>query len=152
VPGTQAPSATKWCEKCGGVFADLEASRRIVNTLDRALLEIGFQGSLGKERKEHESRTLTCPECLLEMVKGRIESANCEIDACPVHGTWFDTGELVDVIRAFAKARKQGVFVDRQRSIPTGVTTQQDLPTLVAPETGWADEGFRGVIRWLERF
>jgi Zn-finger nucleic acid-binding protein len=96
------------CEKCGGVFADVAATQRIVSTMDRALLEIGFQAALGKERKKHEPRELTCPECLITMQMQRIESAACTVDVCPLHGTWFDTGELEDVMRAFNRARRHG--------------------------------------------
>lgn len=154
VPGIFAreglPGA-RWCEKCGGVFADTEASRRILVTLDRVLLEIGFQASLGKERKksnEDDGRPLTCPECLIEMVKSRIESAACDIDACPMHGTWFDTGELVTVIRAFETARKRGVMLDRKPGPDAFV-----LASRRAEEErmlGEADDGVAAtLIRWL---
>lgn len=97
-----------YCEKCGGVFADVPATQRIVSKMDRALLEIGFQAGLGKEQKRHEPRALTCPECLIAMQMQRVESAACSIDVCPMHGTWFDTGELEVVMRAFTRARKHG--------------------------------------------
>ena len=97
-----------YCEKCGGVFADVAATQRIVSTMDRMLLEIGFQAGFGKQRKQHEPRELTCPECLIAMQMQRIESAACTVDVCPAHGTWFDTGELEDVMRAFARARRHG--------------------------------------------
>jgi Zn-finger nucleic acid-binding protein len=103
-----AAPGVSYCEKCGGVFADVAATQRIVSTMDRALLEIGFQVALGKERKKHEPRELTCPECLIAMQMQRIESAACSIDVCPLHGTWFDTGELEDVMRACRRARKHG--------------------------------------------
>lgn len=104
----QAAAGVTHCEKCGGVFADVAATQRIVSTMDRTLLEIGFQASRGKERKRHEPRELTCPECLIAMQMQRIESAACTVDVCPLHGTWFDTGELEDVMRAFRRARQHG--------------------------------------------
>jgi Zn-finger nucleic acid-binding protein len=105
----ESASDVRCCEKCGGVFAGIESSRRIVTMLDRTLLEIGFQAALGKERKKHPARAVTCPECLVEMQRTPIASAVCEVDACPAHGTWFDTGELEDVMRAYSNARKRGV-------------------------------------------
>ena len=103
-----APSV-RACEKCGGIFADIDASRRIVSMLDRTLLEIGFQAGLGKERKKQEARAIACPECLIAMQRTPIAAAVCEVDACPAHGTWFDAGELEDVMRAYSNARKRGV-------------------------------------------
>jgi Zn-finger nucleic acid-binding protein len=107
VPGVRT------CHKCGGVFADNDASRKIVSTLDRVLLEIGFQAAFGRRRERDPrelARSLTCPECLIGMRKVRIESAACEIDVCPAHGTWFDAGELQDVMRAYASSRKAGTL------------------------------------------
>lgn len=107
MPAREAAGVT-YCEKCGGVFADVAATQRIVTTMDRTLLEIGFQAGRGKERKRHEPRELSCPECLIAMQMQRIESAACSVDVCPLHGTWFDTGELEDVMRAFRRARQHG--------------------------------------------
>lgn len=101
------------CEKCGGVFADIEATRRIVSQLDRTLLEIGFSAALGKERKRHDARVVACPECLIAMQRTPITSAMCEVDVCPAHGTWFDTGELEDVMRSYTNSRRRGVRAPR---------------------------------------
>jgi Zn-finger nucleic acid-binding protein len=98
------------CERCGGVFADNEASRRIVSSLDRVLLEVGFAAARGKQRAKDTGGALTCPECLVAMQKIRVESAACEIDACPGHGSWFDAGELQDVMRAYARRRDRGML------------------------------------------
>jgi Zn-finger nucleic acid-binding protein len=103
-------SGVKTCERCGGVFADNESSRKIVSSLDRALLEVGFAASRGKPRAKETGHALTCPECLTAMMKIRVESAACEIDACPVHGSWFDAGELEDVMRAYARSRRSGML------------------------------------------
>jgi Zn-finger nucleic acid-binding protein len=96
------------CEKCGGVFADNEASRRIVLAFDRVLLEVGFASSQGKPPARETGAALTCPECLVAMRKVRIESAVCDIDVCPAHGSWFDPGELETVMRAYKRAREAG--------------------------------------------
>jgi Zn-finger nucleic acid-binding protein len=103
-----AGNAIVYCPRCGGVLANIATTRRIITTMDRALLEIGFQAGLGRERKQYDPRALACPECLVPMQPQRIESAACTVDVCPAHGTWFDTGELEDVMRAFARARKHG--------------------------------------------
>lgn len=96
------------CETCGGIFADVAASQRIVTKMDRMLLEMGFQASLGMPRKPDDGRTIFCPECLITMQRVRVESAACFVDACPLHGTWFDAGELEDVMRAYDRARRHG--------------------------------------------
>jgi Zn-finger nucleic acid-binding protein len=113
--GIAGVPSVRRCERCGGVFADIEASRRIVSVFDRTLGEVGFQTSLGKPPAEDTGRTLSCPECLITMQRVRVESAACFIDACPAHGSWFDPGELQHVMRAYQRAREAGVrsFVQR---------------------------------------
>jgi len=98
----------KVCPTCGGVFAGLEASQRIVRAFDRALMGVAFEASLGKAKPRDSGMPVSCPECLLAMQKIRIESAACEVDACPAHGTWFDTHELEHVIRAYEAFRRRG--------------------------------------------
>jgi Zn-finger nucleic acid-binding protein len=113
----EARPGVKRCEKCGGVFADLATSNRILEAMDRQLLAIGFEAARGKQKPRDEGHPVTCPECQIQMVKNRIESAACEVDACPLHGTWFDTNELVDVMRAFDSARRKGIQL--KRNVPS---------------------------------
>lgn len=131
---------TRWCEKCGGVFADIAASKSIFSRLDRTLLEIGFQASLRGRAKQDNGLKVTCPECLLEMVKTRIESANCVLDACPMHGTWFDTGELVDVLRALESVRRRGILSARK----SDQASAQSEPEPEPPPSGpWLKDWLR---------
>ena len=134
------PNARR-CEKCGGVFADNEASRRIVNAFDRLLLEVGFVASQGKPRARETGAALTCPECLVAMRKVRIESAVCEIDACPAHGSWFDPGELEAVMRAYKRAREAGARPAPGRhalTTPDVAQNEEWLTTVVEDELGEA--------------
>ncbi len=114
--------SVKICERCGGVMADIEASKRIVSTLDRALLAAGFEARLGKgEPPKDRGGPVACPECLVEMQKVRVESALCDVDACPTHGTWFDAGELEAVMRVYATHRRRGIPIQHTRpSEPAG--------------------------------
>ena len=135
----------KTCEKCGGVFANLATSNRILEAIDRQLLAIGFDAAWGKRKPRDEGHPLTCPECQIQMVKNRIESAACEVDACPLHGTWFDTGELVDVMRAFESARSKGIQLKRDvPSMPVKLDTYDapDVNPFPTPSLigDWLDE------------
>jgi Zn-finger nucleic acid-binding protein len=125
---TPARAGVKYCEKCGGVFADLVVSNRILEAMDRQLLAIGFEASYGKRKPKDDGRFITCPECQIDMVKTRIESAACDIDACPLHGTWFDTGEMVDVMRALERARKKGIHLTRTQREPVNLQSPIEEP------------------------
>jgi len=139
----EARPGARYCEKCGGVFADLPTSHRILETLDRQLLAIGFDAAQGRAKPRDDGRALTCPECQMQMIKNRIESANCEVDACPMHGTWFDTGELVDVIRAFERQRRKGIVLTRSEpSVAVSLTPDEPPP----PE---ARDMKPDLVKWL---
>lgn len=90
IAADSAPNV-RCCEKCGGVFADIEASRRIVSVLDRTLLEIGFQAGLGKQRKKHEPVAVACPECLIVMQRTPIASAMCEVNEGALAAPQYDS-------------------------------------------------------------
>ncbi len=105
--------------------------------MDRVLLEIGFSASLGKPRAKETGRSLSCPECLIAMQKIRIESAACEIDACPAHGSWFDPGELEDVMRAYRRARDAGV---RPPPTPDNAPTRSTMVEMMHDAFGDFDE------------
>lgn len=120
-------SGVKHCPKCGGIFADIATSNRILEAMDRELLAIGFEAAAGRARVRDDGRYLSCPECQIDMVKNHVASAACDVDACPLHGTWFDTGELVDVIRAYERARKRGLtFTHDRKSVPANLATEDE--------------------------
>jgi Zn-finger nucleic acid-binding protein len=135
-PVDRAPGV-RWCDRCGGVMADVAASRRIIAVLDRELVEIGFLAGRGKPLETDEGRVISCPECQFEMVRTRVDSANCVVDACPSHGTWFDAGELEAVTRAYARARRAGVRVKQAAPNPAAFGVAQPSPAApdAAPDT-----------------
>lgn len=58
----------RWCERCGGVFADVESSRRVISAIDRTLSEIAFEAALGKALRPDDGRAIACPEGLVPNV------------------------------------------------------------------------------------
>lgn len=137
VPGVRV------CEKCGGVFADNVTSHRIFDSLDRELLRIGFDAARGKEKPRDEGHMITCPECQLQMVKNHIAGARCVVDACPAHGTWFDTHEMVDVMRAFDRARRKGIVQTGDRPpLPVNLSTTPERARTLGEMVGdWLGDG-----------
>lgn len=135
------------CDRCGGIFADIATSNRILETLDRDLLRIGFVTAMGKAKPTYEEAyPVTCPECQIDMVKHRIESAACTVDACPLHGTWFDTGEFVDVMRALERARKHGIVLTHGAPSSQVDLTEKDLDVkeIKLPK--------RSLLEWLDEY
>ncbi|MBX3230698.1 MAG: hypothetical protein KIT84_00665 [Labilithrix sp.] len=143
--GAAGVAGVRFCERCGGVFADVPTSKRIFDSLDRQLLAIGFDAAQGKEKPRDDGHAITCPECQLQMVKNRIDGASCVVDACPAHGTWFDTNEMVDVMRALDRARRKGIVLTGDRpSMPVNLATTPERARTVG-------EQFVDLVRdWIE--
>ena len=130
-------AGVRYCDRCGGVFADLAASTRIVTALDRELLEVGFLASRGKPEVKESPLPLTCPECTMDMVRTRVESAACSVDACPVHGTFFDAHELERVMRAYVGARRARVGA--------GTSARRSSPPETAEDRAWVRAAISGL-------
>lgn len=84
------------CLSCGGVWADVPASRQITTTVDRELV------GMAKKVAEHAEstpdleplprRSRRCPICGGGLTA--VRSAHVSLDVCAEHGTWFDRDEL----------------------------------------------------------
>lgn len=104
-PACDAPltrAASRWeilaCLTCGGVWADVAASRRIQTTVDRELVAIAKRAAT---RAEASSPSLEppppeaprrCPVCGAEL--SCVRTGHVAVDVCAPHGTWFDRDEL----------------------------------------------------------
>ncbi len=123
-----AAVVAKACDGCGGVFLDIAGSMRISTTLDLDLIALADELSRNGQPPRSEG-TRACPECASPMMKVRVETAACTIDACPTDGTWFDARELADVTRALARQRRKTFSVTPSVSVPSAV------PALAAAAT-----------------
>jgi Zn-finger nucleic acid-binding protein len=111
------------CPQCGGLFADNATSARIVAVLDQELLRAADLQA--EDKRPVDTRPeLLCPHCLEPMQRSFVTSAATSVDACPVHGTWFDAFELQHVMRAFASRRRKGL---RTGPRPAAPVPQKDL-------------------------
>jgi Zn-finger nucleic acid-binding protein len=85
------------------VWLDSAASRTIVEGAAQALVALAEQASQhAVVRVDLRPRNLLCPICRQPLVGGLVPGTTVEVDACAVHGTWFDAGELRVVALAFA--------------------------------------------------
>lgn len=50
---------------------------------------------------------MKCPECATDLKRKRLKQQQVEVDQCPgCRGTWFDAGELKEVLEDLASPRK----------------------------------------------
>ncbi len=110
------------CGRCGGVWLDVESSRRAIEGLvteaEQLLAARVEREAPGRcEPAAYRSpadRTRRCPDCERPMSRARVSDVGIEVDACALHGTWFDPGELAPVASAFA-LRRAAVNVEVRR-------------------------------------
>ncbi len=94
------------CARCGGVWLDPTASRRVARELDSQVHQIARQFAKGADAPVNgDSHGLSCPVCSEALEQKRIAAAEVEIDYCSEHGTWFDRNELNRVAGAVAAAK-----------------------------------------------
>jgi Zn-finger nucleic acid-binding protein len=93
---------------CGGLFADVEASQRIMHGLNRQLLAVAHELAMGKPERDG-GLPLSCPVCSSRMIRSDQPAAMVSVDACATHGTWFDAGELQKVMRVRESVRRRNV-------------------------------------------
>jgi Zn-finger nucleic acid-binding protein len=91
------------CGQCGGVWLDNEASRRLVQGVDRDLTELSERvASHASVRADPSPKGLSCPACSQGMARTRVPGTTIDLDVCAPHGTWFDAHELKVVALAYA--------------------------------------------------
>jgi Zn-finger nucleic acid-binding protein len=94
------------CTKCVGIWLDTATCTLLMTQAPQALLRIAHDLSWQKAEAAQLAADyeLMCPECAEIMQKLDVGSAAVRIDACGIHGTWFDAGELTKVTRSMRRA------------------------------------------------
>jgi Zn-finger nucleic acid-binding protein len=102
------------CQKCNGMWSDVETFERICSTREQQSAVLGFIGEreLNAEPLSKVSY-VPCPDCKQLMNRSNFAKASgVIIDTCKKHGVWFDAGELPQIIEFIQKG---GMDIARQR-------------------------------------
>jgi Zn-finger nucleic acid-binding protein len=93
------------CERCGGVFLDPTAVTHAENVNDEDLVNTARRivGAVLRGRPDL-SLQVSCPVCQQPMRRSPILGGS-RVDVCDAHGTWFDRGELGELVQAHMEAR-----------------------------------------------
>jgi Zn-finger nucleic acid-binding protein len=106
------------CPACGGIWVDPDTLQRICSDQEQqeAVMGISIEprqlpttGAIGKAPRQY----IPCPEC--GKLMNRQQFAGCSriiVDWCKNHGTWFDRGELNNVVQFI---RAGGLKKSRER-------------------------------------
>lgn len=102
------------CQKCGGMWADVDTFQDICADREKQSAVLGFIGT----RELHAEPLakisyVPCPKCNQLMNRSNFARASgVIIDTCKQHGVWFDAEELPKII---AFIQKGGMDIARQR-------------------------------------
>jgi Zn-finger nucleic acid-binding protein len=95
----------EFCPGCFGHWLTRDQLDKIVNTVEfkfskrEADAVLGAMTLVGDEsRFVDEVKLISCPECDRQMTREKYHP-RCvvQIDTCPDHGVWLDTGEIKDL-------------------------------------------------------
>lgn len=102
------------CQKCGGMWADVETFEKICADREQQSAVLGFIGQR-ELRLEPPAKIsyVPCPGCKQLMNRSNFARASGVIvDICKQHGVWFDVDELPKIIEFIQKG---GMEIARQR-------------------------------------
>lgn len=92
------------CGGCGGVWLDIAACQRVATAPGapdaREAAGLARRAQLNAPNPGRDAPVpRACPVCTNAMSMTRAPRLPFGLDACAAHGTWFDAGELAEVIR-----------------------------------------------------
>ena len=151
-----APIHVRACRICAGAWLDTETSRALAeNRLDVADVVYVMSGLTSRPPKPIDrSAAVLCPTCGASTSRTFLPAARVTVDACAVHGTWFDDGELVATARVIAKTASDREEIARLVAAPPKqeniymrglkVGTAEALDGMVEVASAGIDRKFQG--------
>ena len=102
------------CEKCQGLWADVETFENICASSENQAAVLSFVGNkAGADPQPAKINYVPCPSCKQLMNRSNFaRSSGVIIDICKQHGVWFDAEELPKIIEFI---RKGGMERARQK-------------------------------------
>ena len=102
------------CERCGGLWADVETFEMVCADRERQSAVLGFAGKrVLAAAPPIKVSYVPCPDCKQLMNRSNFAKASgVIIDTCKKHGVWFDAEELPRIIGFIQKG---GMELARQR-------------------------------------
>jgi Zn-finger nucleic acid-binding protein len=93
------------CQKCGGMWADVETFQNICVDREKQSSVLGFIGGRGAVAEAPAKISyVPCPKCKQLMNRSNFARASgVIIDTCKQHGVWFDSEELPKIIEFIQK-------------------------------------------------
>lgn len=96
--------AVKFCNECWGYWVSRPQLEAIISSVTYSFSKAEAKASTSSKaggdanRQGSEAKRLACPDCHAHMERKKYRpNLPVEIDECPAHGVWLDTGEIKDL-------------------------------------------------------
>lgn len=133
--------ALQSCTGCGGIWLDNDASQKVVQAYDDAVVAAAEQDVRAARTKIETTGAISCPTCAKVLERVTVGAAGVELDICREHGTWFDPGELQRVVRAIAPRAEAGARAVDEGYANTAGATQAARFDVVAQAPSYDESG-----------
>jgi Zn-finger nucleic acid-binding protein len=101
--GKAETSIVHGCGRCGGMWLDNMSSKRVLGAVQSSIPGLAQRAEKIATATVDTSAPARCPLDKNEMQ--RVTSYGIALDACAVHGTWFDAGEVKRLVIALQNER-----------------------------------------------
>jgi Zn-finger nucleic acid-binding protein len=118
-----AGTVIRECERCDGMWADVETFENICADRESQAAVLSFAGGKAHSNQElAKVNYVPCPDCKQLMNRSNFaRSSGVIVDICKQHGVWFDAEELPKIIEFIHKGgmemarKREKLEIDEQR-------------------------------------
>lgn len=129
------------CASCGGVWLERGVAQDLGSSLGQLRAEQAAQISATILPKQPpidpaDDVSLRCPVCSGNLGKQRFPPLTFEVDRCLTDGTFFDHGELREVLRHLVRTGQLRRAHDRREADPKWAAANPSVAIAVPPDAG----------------
>ncbi|MEZ4371850.1 MAG: zf-TFIIB domain-containing protein [Polyangiaceae bacterium] len=108
------------CGQCGGVWLDLANCKKLHEGTNSEVAQMATVATVNARARGQEAKVpRSCPVCDERMMMTPVFGGKRTVDACALHGSFFDAGEVQELHRAFSayvkKPRRQTDLTPSER-------------------------------------
>lgn len=152
--GAEADEVTfRGCGACGGIWLDHQSAVRITQKLPEQAIELVRRATSATQAHGStmtpSSEPLPCPLCRKSMEHHTFDAAEVTVDACGRHGTWYDHGELGQLLDQLLAVRRHHA---EQQAVLRGAEIDAEIAQIEGIYRSGRREGFVDGMFWGDVF
>ncbi|MEZ4371848.1 MAG: zf-TFIIB domain-containing protein [Polyangiaceae bacterium] len=131
--GARTSSGFIWgCGNCGGVWLDLANCNQVASGAGSEVFEMAKNATANARARGADAKVpRSCPVCEEKMVMTPVARGRFTVDACSLHGTFFDAGEI-EAVHRYAREKTEATAPNAPRVWNHTPTTAQEIEAFQA--------------------